>query len=219
MISIASAGLAAVAMTACYSVVDQAHRADDSAVLTLHDPNTDFTNYRTFAIRDQIRVFSDYTSEPTTVPDPGPIIQEVARNFTNRGFVQVPATASADLGVEVKAFNNVVVDTTSYPGAWYTTPFYPGWGGSYYAPYTYTTTAYGTGTLVIETTALKGVAQTPSTSGEALVVTNTPVRVVWTAFIYRLLSGDNTYDRSRYVESISAAFAQSPYLMTTGGPQ
>jgi hypothetical protein len=183
---------------------------DYDVVITLYESGVDFATFLTFIMPDSIVHLGDSTD--INMDYDGLILTEVEDQFEACGYT-VELNPDVNPPDFVVLVSTVSTDWLVYYGYdwWYYWGWYPGWGyypyygagwGMYYPPYWggYTT-SYSTGTILIEMVN----ASDPIEENELLPV-------VWTAAINGLLEGTTSQMQSRIEDSISQAFAQSPYL-------
>ncbi|MDI1353799.1 MAG: DUF4136 domain-containing protein [bacterium] len=195
--------VAALLLPGCYKV-PTTYVNDDVLVVTLHDMAGDFKQLATFAISDTIGMVSDDNSDkPIYTSDSKNVVNNIASNFTSRGFKRVNKNQVPDFAVNVTAIKVLNV-TTYYPGYYYGYGGYYGgsyWGYpgySYYYPWAYTYT-YATGSLFIEVIDLK----------HKNVQAN-KLNVIWFCLLNGYLdSGGNSATVNTYVNK---GFKQSPYI-------
>jgi hypothetical protein len=213
--------LATLCLTGCVFYPDSSESFDDEVVATHYDKDTDFGDFKTFAIDPVVHlatVNSDGSVDDEAVDKAlgDPIIARIVSNMTSRGYQQVTKTGKPDLGISVTAFKGTVIGS-SY---WY--PYYgyywgyPSWG--YYYPYEIYY-SYNTGTLLIDTVDLLSARKHPQPvlrdggvpDGGAIAG---GLAVVWTGAAYKALNYEQaTADAVRTAQkAVDQEFKQSPYL-------
>jgi uncharacterized protein DUF4136 len=188
-------------------------RTAEPVVVTKFDPQVDFGGFATFATTDAVTLVSPLSDAGTLPTERSEaIIEQIASNLEARGYRRVARTAAPDLGVATTAFLTVSVSTSIYPGSWANTPGYPTtptfWGypgGQFYTPWSYSTMAYKSGTLVVELIDLRDAAARADGGAAQL-------EVVWTAYAHAYVDGLGTPLPSA-LPAIDQAFLQSPYLV------
>jgi hypothetical protein len=197
---VACAVLAAAALAiSCYPG-DELNVADTDVVITLFDPNADFSTKLTYAMPDTVvHIVGEDQEDDITRAYDSMVLNGVASNLEDLGFTRVDDPETADVLVVTAA---LAVDYSGYVsygwywGYWYGYP--PGYGGWYpYYPsggYSY---SYTMGTVFI-------LMMDPDNGGEE----RTPP--IWSAALNGIA---DTYTNSqRITAGIDQAFAQSQYL-------
>ena len=175
-----------------------------SVVLTKYAPNAEFTAYRGFYLRPEIRTLNDDGSVGMVDPDKAqPLLDATARNLVARGYEAV-AKEDAELAVELDYL--AIVSTATWCYTWWDSgywgypayPYYPYYGGC-------GTDVWRSDLLATHIVDLSEAHANPE-GGEG---GNGPMNVsgIWFSGIYGV--GLNSRDG---VDGIDQAFAQSPYL-------
>lgn len=207
-------------LSSCYPY-DPTYTDELDLTMTLYDDGANFSEYKTFTIRDSvILIGSDISDKDKHKWYDGNSIKlrdAIKDKFVSEGYTFI---ANSDPTVPDFYVNNLLmlVESTSYyyPGWWYGYPgyypwypywkkksvsygYYPGYPG-YYPPYYYTTT-YGT-------------VYTEMIDMESLINSdeNNPIDILWQVFVNGVASGDLVYDSNRVSRGYNEAFEQSPYL-------
>lgn len=222
---VAAAVLALRVFVACVTQPTLEERVSQRLVVTKFDPAADFTSFTTFAVAGTVAMLTSLEagSAPTQTLDPavaGPMLQEIASQLTARGYVQVERSAHPDAGVAVTFVNRLNVEVPY--GAWWAyggaSPGY--WGAPtaiVNAPFTYSTLAWQSGTIVIELDDLRGAGIAPGPT-IPMVTALAPdagggsVRVSWAALLHGVLGPVGSTLEAPPIDLIRQAFAQSPYL-------
>lgn len=196
--------VASLACVSCLSYPDTRERLDDDIVLTRFDSKATFGSYATFSIRPEVPL-ADGSESPRLVDEAAAttLVEAVARNLTARGYVRVEPTVAADLGVEISITTEVNTQRTCYSYGYYRGYGSPYWGYSgysYYAPYGCTTTAWTSGTVVIDLLDLRAAG------------TSSQINAIWLGAVYRVLATTAPENLPRAEAGIDQAFRQSPYL-------
>lgn len=196
----------ALLMLGCQKVTTDYGPNDDIIVITLHDKSTNFGDLKTFEISDSIGFINDGVSSYGKSSGATSVINNIVRNFNDRGYKRVGHNQGADFAVNVTAIKILNIETY-YPGYWYGYAGY--YGGayygypyySYYYPYTYSY-AYTTGSLMIEVIDFKH-----------RDVANNRIIVPWNC----LLNGyaDSGASPDLVNTYVNKGFAQSPYIQTS----
>ncbi len=204
-IQLLTISLTSLVIASCTKLPNTARLSSEFYVATHYAPSSDFKQYNTFFIPDSIIVASDKPGDGNSLtgPDANKILDNLAKNMTARGYVQVADKDSADIGIPVTLIKNLQIYTDYYyPGYWWGYPGYPGggyWGcpGCGYWYPGYSTYAYSTGTIVIELLDVKNMQ-------------NNQITVLWNAVIGSVYKGSTAV--SETVKATDQAFTQSPYI-------
>jgi hypothetical protein len=193
-------------------------------VATKYDPSIDFGTFDTFAVNPTVSVVKDIGDAGILSQEPGAdIVERITTDMSARGYQLVAVSERPSLGLQATVYLQLNAATTSYGGYWWGAAGYAGvpsyWGypsSQYYAPWSYTTTAYKTGTLVVECVDLRDAgAAVPDAS---VAPPNTEagasgrLEVVWTIYAHAVtksLLGSLSEDA---LVAIDQGFAQSPYI-------
>ncbi len=200
-------------------------------VATKYDTKVNFASFSTFAVTQTIPIVSAISDAGPALADAGtgssvdpsvanPIFAEITTELTGRGYRAVDRTQHPDLGVNVVLLDQQKSQTVS-TGAWWGVgagvPTY--WApttGAIYAPWSYSTVSWSSGTLIIEIYNLRdsGLYTSPLVVGDAGAVNLAGARVedTWAAFIHGVLGPANATLTAPPIAQIQQAFAQSPYL-------
>jgi hypothetical protein len=197
----------ALAVSACGTDNVPASVTTGTAVLTYHDPATNFGQLPTYAIVSQMAVVTYVNAVPayTFVPAPE-ILGAVERNMAARGFQLVarvdpshppPTPTQADLSIVVLGYQG-----TDY--LYYPCDFWPWWGYPDAGCSTgWNWVAYRTGTLIME----MGNTSVPPPPGGT-------IPIVWAGAGYTVLTPGLATNVQNAVDAVDQAFLQSPYLKT-----
>ncbi len=210
-------------LSACYPY-DSVYTDELDATITVYDTLADFSNYKTYVIRDSVGlVYNDWLTD-AQVNDfyaaggsSDKIKAMVKAKFDALGYTEASDLANADFAVNMTVF---AIEYTSYyyyyPGWWWGYPGYwpPYWGPykksaadvnyyypwyPYYPSYTYYTSYEGL--LLVEMADAKTITD------------NDPeIRFIWEAGIQGSLTADKSYNEERIQRGLDEAFEQSPYL-------
>jgi hypothetical protein len=191
LLSIFAAGM--MITTSCSKYPGDVERTQESlATITKYDVNANFTSYSTFYIDPSIYYKDGNDSGYVNNESTAVVINQIIKNMTDRGYIQVQQPVKPDLGIGVTMIKNTNVDVY-YP--YY--PYWGYWGGGYYYPYypyyPYVTT-YSVGTIIIDMMDVKN-------------STNNRMPEVWSAVIRGLYTG--THTTSEFQSTIDQAFTQS----------
>ncbi len=197
----------AIAFAACKKEPPTANLSNNFVVLTNYDTAANFSNYKTFAIRDTIVISTGNPKDSLWYgPTADSIIHACAANMKAVGYTQVfPGNGpTADLGIQLIGIRNTVVYIgpaywSSMPG--YARPCYWGYcnGYPYYYPYDYYYSV-STGSLTMQMADLKSA---PATNA---------INMVWTANAFGQIGGDSSFYVDQCLRSVDQAFAQSPFI-------
>jgi len=170
---------------------------EDLVVVTQYDTKVDFNNYQTFGITGSITKITDNDTSVIVDSEALAVLNQISENMKSRGFIEAPAGAKPDFGIQVLYFENTQVYVYYYD--WW--GYYPYWYYYYpYSPVYYS--SYTTGLLDIQMIDLKF----PDTNANTLAMR-------WNAYIRGLLDG--THSQSDILGAVDQAFIQTPQLTTT----
>ncbi len=197
----------ALLILSCEPKPDSARLLDQFVVSTNYDKEAVFNSYATYAIpTDTIWLYSNTTSDTILVQNenstyPGPVVDAIKKNMSDRGFALLNRKENPDLGINVSLVQDYnVYQQVSYGGYGYGSGYY-GYGYGYYGSYypTYVNTyATNRGSLIIEIVDLKNKSK------------NNGVKVLWTANMGDVFNAVNLNKES--LDAVNQAFKQSPYL-------
>jgi hypothetical protein len=204
----AGQGVLALALFAgCASAPDEGDRSQ-SIVISKFATGVDFTHFKTYYLRPEIRtVADDGELTPVSPSKAQPLLNATAQNLEARGFT--PASkADADIGVEMLYTEHV--STTYWCYSWWD-PYYWGYPPYYgYYPY-YGCDAAMWKSNMLSTSITELSRNPPGADGEAGAGGMNPVsdRVagVWFSGVYGV-----SLDAQAALDGIQQAFTQSPYL-------
>lgn len=209
---VALLSLLLAAAAGCLNYPDADERFAEEVVYTHYDPEADFKDFATFSISTEVVVFSeddgDLEQEPLEEELAQQLVARVVEHMTERGYAQVEATESPDLGLTISVLNGTV--TAAYVDYW---GYYWGYPYSYYYYPYYYAYSYNTGTLIVDAVDLKNapppdLAPMAPRGGELTDKLN----VSWTGLVYGVLSESTTQNLQDGLRGIDQAFKQSPYL-------
>jgi hypothetical protein len=203
------------------------------AVATRYDTHVDFGSFETFAVNPTISVLRDIGDAGTLSPDnAAALLQRIATNMSARGFRPVDLAERPSLGLQATVYIQINTTTATASGTWWGAPGYAGapsyWGypgSSYFAPWSYPTNVYKSGTLIVECVDLRdaagsfaaldaSAAASLADAGEAGA--GGKVEVVWTAYMHDLADEILTSLEPAALTAVDQAFLQSPYLQHRG---
>jgi len=183
--------------TACSKYPPASDRlTEDLVVMTQYDTKVDFNNYHTFSMPDSIIKITERDTTYLFDATAQSILNQIAINMKNRGFLQTTAKEKADFGVEVFYFQNTHIYTYYYD--WW--GYYPYWY-YYYPYYPVYYSSYTSGALNMELVDMKY----PTNGKQTLSVR-------WNAYIRGLLTGTHTLNEIN--GRVNQAFIQTPQLKT-----
>ncbi len=198
-------------------------------VATKFDPQIDFGTFDTFAVNPTVSVVKDVGDGGTLPQERGrDIVDRITTDMSSRGYQLVAVSERPSLGLQAMVYLQLNAATTTYGGSWWGAPGYAGvpsyWGypsSQYYAPWSYATVAYKTGTLVVEcidlrdagTSASDASAGPPNTEAGA----SGRLEVVWTLYAHAVTQSLLASFSEDALASIDQGFAQSPYLQRRDG--
>jgi hypothetical protein len=195
--------LAAVAGS-CYPG-DQLTVEDSDVIVTLYNPDADFSAKQSYAMPDTIvhLVQEGEISDISRAYD-DEVLARVASNLGALGFTRETDPNLADVFMLVAVAASNQVGYTGYPWGgywgWYY-PYPPGWGWGYYPWYGGggTVYTYRTGTVFMQ-----------MIDPAAADTVQTKVPTIWIGALNGLVEGNAVEER--ILNGIDQAFAQSPYL-------
>ena len=172
-------------------------------VLTLKNPDGNFSNMMTYAMEDtvvELKRPDDESSEPIDTRFNAVILEELQGQMANAGFTREsdPAANKPDMWLSVGAVESEV---WLYYYSWGYYGGYPGWGW-YYPPYVGTTT-FQQGTVIWQLHDLRGIDPGDPDAEPPLN---------WVGSINGALSSTASTTESGISEGIQQAFTQSPYI-------
>ncbi len=200
--------LAVAALTSCKKLPPVNNLSSDFVVETKYDTAVQFTNYKTFAIRDTITVATENPKDSVWYDaDAQAIINEVSKQMKAAGYIQVAPEdkSNIDLGIQLVGIRNRIIYGVT-PGYWwgfpgYWNPYY--WGDynhyPYWYPYWYNYTIK-TGSLIIEIADLKNAAAKQK------------LNIIWTGIGSGQIGNSNSFILDQCIKSVDQAFLQSPYI-------
>ena len=199
--------LAVFAFAACEKDPDMGKLDNNYLVYTNYDKKTDFKQFTSFYVADQILVIND-KNEPEYLEGPAAkaILDAYTSNMEARGYQMATSKETADLGIQVSYIKSTYYFTSygqpewwwGYPGYWGSS-YWGNWSGWYY-PYS-VTYSYSTNSFITEMVNL-----------QADQGTNKKLPVVWTNYLTGFETGSTSVNQSLAVKAVNQSFAQSPYL-------
>lgn len=205
-------------LVSCAAPPAESERLDDAIVITKVAPKTDFSAFKTFYLRPEIRtLYDDGELEPVDDNKAQPVLNAVESNMLNRGFVKADKQ-DADVGVEVLYVEHL--NSASWCYSWWSPYYwgYPTWG---YYPYwgSCDTAVWKSGMLATQMTDLTAARENPDgigggDGGEGGVGNGGSggggadiVHGIWFSGVYSV-----TPSQSDAVDGIHQSFKQSPYI-------
>ena len=215
--------LLGLALPGCYSPPASEEAFQESVVITTHDEQADFTAFKTFFVRPEIRILAEMGAGMSELVPPAvadPLLQATEQNLTDRGYVAAATPEEADLGVELIYLRSIYSATYCYD--WWYWWDYAYWGYSYYYPpyVTCDTAAWRSGMVVTNVTdQMSGNPVMPPPVDPANPVPPGGAagelrRGVWFSGIYGVEIDSVQYVAERTIAGIDQAFVQSPYFST-----
>jgi hypothetical protein len=194
--------IAMLVFSSCTKYPNESDRlTEDLVVYTQYDVNTNFNNFKTFAIVDSIGYIDALDSGRVLTPNAQALLDRIVSNMVSRGFEQVAhnAVPKPDLGIDVDYLKNTEV-TVYYP---YYDPYYWGYPGYWYGYGYYPSyvTSYSAGSVFINLYDLKY----PGADNKLYVRWNVYVRGLYT----------DTHTILDIQKSVDQAFTQTPSLKTS----
>jgi hypothetical protein len=211
----------------CYTTPDTSQRVTEDIVVTKYDPTVTFSGYATFAVDPTVRAIGEWTIplEDGGLPSSmsSALITSVEQQLTARGFTEVQPWQRPDLGISISAIGALNVATYVVPYAYwgYGYPYYWGYPAyGYYAPWSYSTTVWKSGTVTVEAFDLKAAAaqEVSLDAGPGTGVSidggrlSLRISCIWAALVYGVASDTTAGSVNRIVAGIEQAFTQSPYF-------
>ena len=188
---------------ACRPVYYYEYYDETDMILTVPEPDRDFTPLATYGLWEEVFDLSDETKDPIDIDhgrvDPA-LLDAVERNMNALGFEKVgdPKTDNPD----VVAIIGVVAQENWFLYSYYY--WYDYWYWYYPGYYPVYAVSYPSGSAIImlvkpdeATKDDNGIAQAP---------------VIWVAGVWGALSDSSNSNIARVVDGIDQAFDQSPYL-------
>jgi len=212
------AATAVAALSGCYAPPSTDEAFDDAVVITSHDEEADFSQYRTFYVRPEVRLLDEeigVNENPEFVAEAiaTPLVNATRDNLTARGFEEADSKEEADLAVEVAYLRNVNSQQYCYAyWGWYDY-YYWGYYPGYYYPYC-DTSVWRSGTLLTNVVDMTGVepAPVPPIADGPGLPDGALVNTVWASGIYGAEVDSLQYVEQRAISGINQAFVQSPYF-------
>lgn len=176
----------------------------DVATITSRDSTVDFGGFHTYSVPSAVYFWdSDSTYDSINAQYSQQLIASVVSHMNSRGYQQVDKTNDPDLVINMTATENLNI--VYYPGYGYNywDCYYWGWNcGWWYYPTYPTISTYKSGSLVIDM-----VNRRDAIDGDLGYLP-----IPWTSIVYALSSSDPSFNVSKALKGIDAAFVQSPYL-------
>jgi hypothetical protein len=192
-----------VGLAACYPGGPE-NLGDIGIVLTLKNPEGNFSGMMTYAMEDtvvELKKPDDDSSQPINPQFNPLILEELQTQMAKAGFAREmdPAANKPDVWLSVGAVESEV---WLYWYSWGYYGGYPGWGG-YYPPYV-GATSFQQGTIVWQLHDLRGIDD--PTDPDAKPPLN------WVGSINGALQKNTSTTASDISSGIQQGFAQSPYI-------
>jgi hypothetical protein len=203
--ALVAAGL--LAATGCVPYPSSSDIVDQDIVISHYNDKANFGSYKTFALPDKIPVLKENELGQTdvTYQDAPEIIAAVRRNMVARGYTEVTQApgATVDLAVGMAAVSNTI---QIYSGSYCYYYSYWYWYYPCYPTYPYYS-SYNARTFVLDIADAKAEAANKPTDGGV-----NPAGIIWSNWLYGVVSSNYTWEVSQIVSGIDEAFAQSPYV-------
>jgi hypothetical protein len=200
--------LAVIVFNSCKKLPPLENLSSNFVVQTKFDTATQFSAFKTFAIRDTIAISTDNPKDSIWYDNNArSIINEVSAQMKAAGYTQLTSEekSTADLGIQLIGIRNKIIYDVS-PGYWWGLPGYADpcyWGNCngwpYWYPYFYTY-SIKTGTMIIEMADLKDAAA------------KRKYNIVWTGIGSGQIGDSKSFIVDQCIKSVDQAFLQSPYL-------
>ncbi len=210
-----AAGLVLAAAIGCYSYPSASDTYHDQIVATRYDSGANFGEFTTFTVAPSVSYIdsANFTGVADELPADvaGPLIDEVTRQLTARGYQQVMPEDGPELGAKITVIKGTVegVDYVSYWGGYgYYSPYYWGYYYPYAVPvyYEYDTTVTRVDLVDVRT------ARPAELAAAAEGTPPNDLPALWTAVIYGLLEATTAQEAQQAATAIDQAFKQSPYI-------
>lgn len=191
--------------------------SDYDAVVTVQDPEYDYSQNKTYAVVEEVADLSEYISNPIDINDMAKwekIIKEsIHNNMQAAGYTET--TGDIEEADVVVAAGVVAGESWTFYG------YYPwwGWNGWYYYPGITVAVDFSSGSVILVMIDPKRVQSLaaggqPEDAGADAGDGEEAYKAVWGAGLRALLSG---ITEKKVRDGIDQAFAQSPYLKQNGG--
>jgi hypothetical protein len=222
---------AILALGACASRPSVDELASGPIVATKFDTIIDFGSFTTFAVNPTVSLVSDIGDAGTLPAQSGAnVVDRITADMETRGYQAVGVSEHPELGMQATVFLNINTATVPSVGAWWLAPGFASapafWGDpadSYFVPWSYSTIAYKSGTLVIEAVDLRdaGATNLPDASVVPLIDggdSGLPagLEIIWAAYAHAVTQELRSSFGPETQEAIDQAFIQSPYLRRQG---
>jgi hypothetical protein len=218
-----------LALGACAAEPSVDELISEPVVATKFDPQVDFGTFDTFAVHPTVSVVRDVGDGGTLSPDTAAeLVDRITTNMSSRGYRLVATSDRPSLGIQATVYLQIGVATASYGGYWWGVPGYAGapsyWGypySQYYAPWSYATAAYKSGTLIVECIDLRdaGTAAPDASVGPPGTDAGATGRleVVWSIYAHAVAGSLLSSLSPDALSAIDQGFDQSPYLQRREG--
>lgn len=210
------AAIAVAALSGCYAPPSTDDAFEESVVITSHAETADFSQYRTFYVRPEVRLLDEElgVNENPEFVSPAvaaPLVQTTRDNLAARGFIEAASKEEANLAVELVYLRSVNSQQYCYAYyGWYDSYY---WGYPYYPYYPYCdTSVWRSGTLVSYAMDTAVVPVPPPVGDAGAGIADKVMRTVWTSAIYGAEVDSLQYVQERATAGINQAFIQSPYF-------
>lgn len=198
----------ALGMVSCEKDPNLDDLSSQLVVYTDYDKNAAFDSFQTYYLPDSILLLNSsknktYWSDENAQA----IIQEVANNLNERGYVRITDPqfkSDADLGVQVSYLaQQTEVITGNYLGNWWNCAYWGSYWGGWYYPYPLTY-SYNTNALVMELLNL--------TNPTSSLQSSNKLPVIWYANASGYKYGNSDYNLDLLLDAVDQAFEQSSYI-------
>lgn len=200
----------AILFASCEKDPDMNKLDSNFTVYTNYDSEAGFKDYNTFYLPDSILLVGQGTKSVYWKDENAQkLVQSVAKEMTDRGYVRTDQRDGASLGVQlsyVERTTQVIGLSGGMYGGWWDAGFWGPWWGGWYYPYPISY-SYDTGTFIMD---LVDLSKVPADSSK-----KEDLSVIWHAYASGLLYGSSKVNIQLTQDAITQAFEQSPYISKT----
>jgi hypothetical protein len=178
-----------------------------STVITVKNPDADFTGLRNYAMIDKVfEIDAGDDSEPLDPRYEDTILEEIQAQMEAAGFARVDTSATQDIDVYLQV-GAVVREVWVY---WYDWGYYPGYPGypGYYPP-TVGVASFEQGSIVWQFSDVRELQDPGNEDAKAILN--------WVGGINGAVANTTSTNEAGIRNGIRQAFAQSPYIVADNG--
>jgi len=228
---------ALAALGACATQPNVDELTSGVVVATKFAKGVDFGSFDTFAVNPTVAVVRDVGDSGvlddgggTLAPESAlAIVNSITAHMTARGYQLVTLSEQPELGMQATVLQKLGTVSVASSGYWWGAPGFPSspayWGfptSAYFEPWSYSSSAYKSGTLVIECVNLRDAgAPVPIDASVGQLLDGGAaghLEIVWTAYAHAVTQELLTSFGPQAQSAIDQAFLQSPYLQRRGTP-